>query len=501
MRLVGSPTRLAATWVALQVLLLVFSVWPACHAQEPKPLTPVSVQISFLPPPLEHATYSVGIFDAKTNKLVRHLDEFAQEKDFTVGLNGLITAWDGQDDAGKPVLPGRYAARGYAVGPLKVAGEAIEGNDWTADDESFRPKRIAAIALLPEDTGLAALAVLADQGCALARYSADGKLLWRRFLLGFSAENHPLLRLVPDGIAVLPNPASPKSKGEKNGGVFRLADGVEVRDENVTLAKTLPALPPLREMGVTTLDTPPPEAQFAPVAPKVDPENLDFFVTLQSLVLRSPGKNGTVWTAADWDGLRQTAPPDETVLRWLPARPGEPLPVGVSASVKEDRLYLLEEKPGWQRVRGLSWLESKEEEGHPVSTWKTFFERNIRQPAPPVAGTKEEPVEINLDENPLTPGKEQKIGLIATFDAKGSYLATKDGLRLRQISDRSHLENAYLAEGKPPNPINFFQYDGAATDVFSITGARRIMAFDAGEFELTATGEKPAGKAVEPPDL
>ena len=47
-----------------------------------------------------------------------------------------------------------------------------------------------------------------------------------------------------------------------------------------------------------------------------------------------------------------------------------------------------------------------------------------------------------------------------------------------------------------------FQNDGAAWDEFSIEGVKNMMAFDAGEIDMTADGEKThPEKAAEPPDL
>ena len=153
-------------------------------------------------------------------------------------------------------------------------------------------------------------------------------------------------------------------------------------------------------------------------------------------------------------------------------------------------------------VRGLSWVETKEEDGKQVSTWQTFFERNIRPPdaalnlaqaAPPVA--------VKLIDNPLIPGKPEEVRLNQAFDAKGSYLATADGLRLARISERPNLKAAKLLAGKN-GTLTLYQTDGAAWDEFSIQGASGMMSFDAGEFEMTAKGEKsPEGKAPEPPDL
>lgn len=447
-------------------------------AQEFKRPAAGSIQLSFLPPPLEKATYSLGIYDAKTNKLVRRLQEYALEKDFTVGLNGLITAWDGKDDSGKPVPPGRYAARGYAVGPLKIEGEDILGNDWTADDENLRFTRVLAIALLPEDDGLMVVAAAASNTAIVARFSGDGKLVWHR-----EDPDYKKLDKRADFAQWLPkieeNVFSVTVDGDER--TYRLSDGIELSSQH----------------HLVTGDRL--KTSIFHVGKDAAGDDI-----ISSIV--TPGKDRTIWAVLPGGSLVQFSAQKERLRELAPVE-GEPNIVAVAASTKGERLYLLEQKPGWQRVRGLAWVETKEENGHPVSTWQTFFERNIHAPGgasdpdhPTFAANG--PIEISLDENPLAPGKSQLVRLIAVFDAKGSYLATKDGLRLRQVSERPNLEKAYLAKGKPPSPLDFFQYDGAATDQFSIKGVHRIMEFDAGEVELTANGEKTAEpKPTEPPDL
>jgi hypothetical protein len=76
-----------------------------------------SIRISFLPPPLD-GTISLGIYDER-NKLVRVLHQEAELDEFTIGDDALTTKWDGRDDNGIDVLPGRYKARGFIVGKLK----------------------------------------------------------------------------------------------------------------------------------------------------------------------------------------------------------------------------------------------------------------------------------------------------------------------------------------------------------------------------------------------
>ena len=84
------------------------------------PITPASrsVRISFLPPPLE-GTISLGIYDHSAG-LVRVLHREAELDEFTVGEDALLTKWDGRSDSGADLPIGKYHARGYLVGHLKV---------------------------------------------------------------------------------------------------------------------------------------------------------------------------------------------------------------------------------------------------------------------------------------------------------------------------------------------------------------------------------------------
>ena len=319
------PTLAAGLFLGL----LLPCCFPSVYAQEPK--RPAgSVQISFLPPPLENATYSLGIYDARTNKLVRRLQEFAPEKEFTVGLNGLVTAWDGKDDSGKAVSPGRYAARGYAVGPLKIEGEGILGNDWTADDEKLRPVDVEAITLVLADEGLAILGRDAESRQTAARYAgAKTELMWQQ-------------------TAGAPRKEAVSSPAR----LFTLGE---------TLIASTNGADTFYKLGDGKITKPIPMKSV----PSAQPTS-------------SEGKDGTTWKIEEGVLTQSSANGDR--LRSLNPKEGEPIPVAISDSKITDRLYLLEKMPGWQRVRGLSWVETREENGHPVSTWQTFFERNIRAP-------------------------------------------------------------------------------------------------------------------------
>ena len=88
----------------------------------PSPSPPRTVRISFVPPPLE-GTISLGIYN-DAGKLVRVLHQQASLDAFTIGADALETRWDGKDEDGQDVPPGKYHARGYAVGQLQVTTQS-----------------------------------------------------------------------------------------------------------------------------------------------------------------------------------------------------------------------------------------------------------------------------------------------------------------------------------------------------------------------------------------
>src|SRR3954468_16148442 len=77
-----------------------------------------SVKISFLPPPME-GTISLGIFDG-SGKLVRTLVQEGNVDEFEVGADALVAKWDGKDDHDADLPAGKYRARGFSVGHLKI---------------------------------------------------------------------------------------------------------------------------------------------------------------------------------------------------------------------------------------------------------------------------------------------------------------------------------------------------------------------------------------------
>ena len=102
----------------------------------PSPSTPPlrRVVLRFALPPME-GTISLGIYDHE-GKLVRALHREDAISEFSAGHDALETVWDGNDDKGNPVPVGKYGARGYVVGDLKVEGIEYFFNDWVTDEKS-----------------------------------------------------------------------------------------------------------------------------------------------------------------------------------------------------------------------------------------------------------------------------------------------------------------------------------------------------------------------------
>jgi hypothetical protein len=96
-----------------------------------------SARISFVPPPLD-GTITLGIYD-RDGKLVRTLVQEGAVDEFDVGADALNAKWDGKNDRDEDSPPGKYHARGFMVGHLKVedVGPAASPTpDLTGDERA-----------------------------------------------------------------------------------------------------------------------------------------------------------------------------------------------------------------------------------------------------------------------------------------------------------------------------------------------------------------------------
>ena len=147
-------------------------------AQEtPMPSAPPSpspqartVRISFVPPPLE-GTISLGIYN-KDDQLVRVLHQEAELDEFEVGADALNGRWDGRDDDGSDLPPGRYHAKGFVAAPMKIEEVKWENPGQTEMPNSVRVKLVAN-PLENNDRPIVELAVGFDDENAFLK-TADG---------------------------------------------------------------------------------------------------------------------------------------------------------------------------------------------------------------------------------------------------------------------------------------------------------------------------------------
>ena len=405
----------------IALALLILTALASARAQEsPAPTPPSSptpaernIRISFVPPPLD-GTISLGIYDAK-GKLVRVLFREADINEFNIGSDALSTSWDGKDDAGENVPPGKYSAHGFVVGDLKIEGVGFFFNDWISSAEGPRFSHIRSLAMQDKNLLLAVDLVPPSAGHVL--YDAADKT-------------------------------------------------VKLKDTD--------------------------EDPKAPTPPAATGSDID-----PSAVVS--GRENSRWVI---DRMEKGASSIEVkqfsakgdFLRRLPVSPNEPQPKAIAASLAEDKIYLLEEASGRQRVRCLSLAATKTEGNEqPVSEWKVDFEKSVVAhtdfsvvEGKVVAGSQVMPpetVKIKLQSNPLLNDDRVAVEMMVGYDADGSFIKAADGLPLCTISETQELRRALLWL-HDANALDVFQDDGAVVEQFRVTGMDQMMSFDCGNFEL-----------------
>lgn len=440
-------SRARPLWpLVLALLFSSFIIPPSSLAQEDEAPPPKKsgVSITFLPPPTT-GVLSLGIYDKK-GKLVRVLAREATKKDFFVGLNGFITNWDGKDDAGKPAPAGTYAARGFAVGELEVEGIAYHGNDWMIADDSPRLRRVLALELRASGR----LAVWAE--------GADGK--------------RQLVRMDQAGEFTGEIPLDPDTA--------KLALGDGATTEN---AAEIPPRTVIAEGKVAVVEKGATRQLALP----------DLVKPLDATL----GRDDRVWV------IDQTAERTEVkeftrggeFQRRLAIDPAEPAPVRIFASRTSDLIFLIEEKPGLQRVRGLALEAAAPRAGTDeaaVSTWKTVLSKTIiwsdtfaavaGQLGRPQPFKPEDKIRVRLVPNPLFQDAMHDLDVQIGFDAKGAFLRAPDGLPIRTLTETRALKWAVMGR-EGGKAVTVFQSDGAVVEEFKVLKIANTMAFDAGDYE------------------
>jgi len=416
------------------------------------------LRITFLPPPME-GTLSLGIYD-KAGKLVRTLHREAAETDFVIGLNGLITKWDGKDDAGRWMPAGKYWARGYAVGEIRVEGIAIRGNDWITDDDS---PRIITMTRFAEDQAVSPAtasiaAKLVGGETAIVRLNQEGKIRAVEKSPAAIPEEKP-----PDADHAAAVRQTMRVAAER----FGLQAGriVRMREGESWTAVELPGI-------VSAI-------AFTPVASQV---LSGFWVvdreSAESHVLK-------LFTATG------------EFKRRLVIASGEPVPFAISSNADATEVRLLEAKPGEQRLRILRIVQPAKTDGateENESLWEVVIQATIIDSSSfaSVADklgrakpfTPEEKIRVRLLPNELLKGAMADVDVQIAVDAGGAYFKAADGLPLLQVTDTKHLKWAVMAR-EGAKLVTIMQSDGAAIEEFKASNLASMMAFDAGEYEWT----------------
>ena len=458
----------------------------------------------------------MGIYDAG-GKLVRTLHREAQASDFVIDIDGLVTKWDGKDDAGRPVEPGKYRARGYLVGEFDFEGQAFHCNDWIVDESSPRIRRVVNLRALPGDE-LVLLVQTGDKKLSLLRCDAKGSVLW----------NHPLpedfdgrFLAVNGSFAFVASGTQIAQFDLKNGtGSFwepkfaalsalaaddhsmLVADDAKIQRykvEDRSHSGDYPADKPAEALAIQNEKIVAISDGKILVREGENWRNLDLGATENAQeICFNP--EGCLWLIVS-DGpareVREYSPGGE-FRRRLAIKTAEPAPQKVSASTAGDQIFLLEQNAQMQRLRALTLVGTEAPKGGNASTskWRVGFSKSIwfSDDLKAVAGqlrtasghdfAPQEKAAIKLRANPLTQKQSASAEVSVGMDAAGSYLKLADGLPLRGIAETRNLRAVAMMPEPGGQSLTIFQSDGAVVEEFKAGRLENMMAFDCGEFDF-----------------
>lgn len=535
----GGPSRLprciatsrraaCSAWLVCIVFAAVLLARPSLHAEG---------ELEFAVP--DDGRITLGVFN-DAGKLVRILHKLAREEDFEIGLNGLITKWDGRNDAGERVAAGHYHVRGYLIGEdLRVSGEDFLFNDWAADPGFPGFDSIQDFSLL-ENGDVLLLAAGSLPGISLTRFSPEKGFLWsvhvgrgsplaEQKAPGWFRQSdpagHPLggsviaLPSVPPALRFLPLLASNSGDAfaitDEGAGAYSLDDGKETSaaacggaaplaltaNDSEVFVSSAGGLTAISLPGLSLESLTPPPSAFtsmdadASTLVGASPEGVwirrESFqpVTLpasvKSVALGTPETFWFVGVEDDEAFVGQASFVGE-ILRMLRPSDEDPKPEKIRASRKSDKFAVIESLPGLQRLRVMARAESGE--------WTIEWERTLRESAAfgfvdgkPSAGAGDAPQEkeirFRLKENPLT-GKRDFLTLRAEFNKSGSILVSPDGLPLVEVSSRADIRRIAIRRGQKTDSLRLLQGNGSFVEEFSIAGLDDIFPLDAGSMDL-----------------
>jgi len=478
-----------------------------------------AVEIRFAPA-IPEGTVSLGIYD-QSGKLVRLLcDEWPVDR-FSAGLNGLSTEWDGKDATGQPVPAGIYRARGFAMGDVRVEGEAIHFNEWIDSDNAPRIVAVGSIAVLEGGDLLLAARLVGDAG-ALLRYSPRGATSWQTLATEKIPDAVGRVKIAPatgrifllaDGkLRILEavsgeETSAPLLHGQLldvaaygNRVALLTGDKLTILDTEDFSKRSERQLPAVRATGVALL-----KGDAAVVAgedgslwhgeEKWSRIDLPDGVKVLSV---AAGRDGTFWTLEQ----NGSAPPvvvhysaeEGRLAEWISG--ARATPVALSASPVEDYFAAVFDDSGVQRTVAIRRGAGG---GWELVTDKTItasqgFGLSGGKLVPSSPDVPSEAT-LSLAENPLDPSAPRTLVVRASAFEGGTGLVTTDGLPLVRVSDDPGFARYMVVPGSTPDALKFYQGDGACVEQYDISNLGQIAAFDAGTIEMEGGTEK-----VPPPE-
>ena len=489
-------------------------------ATPPGETVPHDTSIRFVPATAS-GVVSLGIYD-RQGALVRVLcDEWSFSR-FRIGLNGLSTSWDGNDDAGQSVAAGTYTARGFVVGDIAVSGEAFHFNDWIEASDSPRIVSVAVTQLVGGGDILL-MARLAGERGALVRYSPETKARWKTMITEpqtvpahtaqLTAGNHIAFALLDGKL---------RGVGLEHGAEVQLPVktdeivAVAARGDRLALLEAdtvrFYVLPSFTSQGEAT-NLPSPLTSLALLDQGAVAAGADGSVwrwqagwskvempTGTKVRTVSSGRDNTFWVLEERaDGstcVAQYGPEEGRLAEWSPPSGGGNI-TSLAATPEEDYFLATLAVPDGQRTVAIR--RRGDGEG-----WEYVFDKKITdspgfgwRDGALAASDGEIPAEVTvrLVENPLDPGASRQLVLGATAHENGPVLGTTDGLPLLRMSTGTGDNRVMMVPGGEENTARFFQGDGACVEEYALSNLGAITSFDAGIIRMSG------GHETDPPPL
>jgi len=440
---------------------------------------------------------SLGVYDAN-KKLVRTLATDATEENFKIGLNGLITIWDGKNDAGEPLPAGKYDVKGYVVSDsVKSEGEAFHFNDWVTDEDD--PRLASPVVVHAKGPRL----VLAGDAVLGGYEPPDKQTDWKLMVSftepdklematdGLTDEGQPaaykLLKIKKPQLSPAPGVnnavAEPMQLKDSNGAMALVSDGKSVRIKN------------------ETSETPVPLAENLAINSICFGVGETFWLIGQVLTDGVPGPTVIRQYSFKGELLRQIA--------------GEFPATAIVADTTENRIYLTHVEGPTTTIKGLRPLAvatAPREAAEPAATatpapvtepteapkqadWEVFLEKTstlcpkfglVDGKLVADAGATEQKDGVRLELPPSTMDQKQHTLVVHVKATKeGELWATgSGGLRLALVGKLPGTDRVVVAKGEKPGEIKVYAGNGVVVAEYLVSGLNEIAEINAGEIEL-----------------